>query len=262
MSYETLGFEVADGVARVVLNRPDAANSIDMTLGRELMQAAIRCDDDPRVRAVLLSGSGTMFCAGGDLKAFASYGDGLPAALKELTTYLHAAISRFRRMHPPLVVAVNGPAAGAGMSLALAGDLVLAARSAKFAMAYTAVGLSPDGSSTYFLPRLVGMRRAQELLITDRRLSAEEAAEWGLVTQVVDDEQLAAEAGALAQRLAAGPTRAFGAVKRLLRESFSNTLETQMELEGRGISAMAATADGREGIAAFLGKRAPTFGGA
>jgi 2-(1,2-epoxy-1,2-dihydrophenyl)acetyl-CoA isomerase len=171
------------------------------------------------------------------------------------------ATSRFSRMRAPLVVAVNGTAAGAGMSLAVSGDLVLAADVAKFTMAYTAAGLSPDGSSSYFLPRLIGLRRTQELMLTNRRLSAQEAFEWGLVNRVVAADDLQQQARALAAQLAQGPTRAFGTVKRLLNESFTGTLETQMELEARGIAAMAGTPDGREGIQAFLEKRKPSFSG-
>lgn len=260
MSDEPLLFEVDGGIARITLNRPDAANAIDLSLGRALMQAAIRCED-ASVRAVLLTANGNMFCAGGDLRAFAAEGDSLPPLLKELTTYLHAATSRFARMRAPLVVAVNGAAAGAGFSLAVSGDLVLAAESAKLALAYTAAGLSPDGSSTWFLPRLVGMRRAQELMLTNRRLTAAEAYDWGLVTQVVPDEKLTEASLALARQLASGPTLAFGRVKSLLARSLQESLETQMELESRGIAAMAGTADGREGIRAFLEKRAPEFTG-
>jgi 2-(1,2-epoxy-1,2-dihydrophenyl)acetyl-CoA isomerase len=225
------------------------------------MRAAIECDENPDVRAVVLTGAGKMFCAGGDLKAFAGFGDALPAKLKELTTYLHAATSRFARMDAPLVCAINGVAAGAGMSLGVSGDLVLAGESAKLTMAYTGAGLSPDGSSTFFLPRLIGLRRTQELMITNRRLSAAEALEWGLLTKVVPDDALVSEAHALASQLAHGPTRAYGMVKQLLATSFSETLETQLELESRGIAGMAATPDGREGIAAFVEKRAPKFSG-
>ncbi len=261
MDYENLRCEIADGVATITLNRPDAANAIDLPLARELMQVAIRCDEDPGVRAVLLTGAGKMFCAGGDLKAFSAQGDSLPSLLKEITTNLHAATSRFARMSAPLVVAVNGTAAGAGFSIAISGDLVLMAESAKLTMAYTAAGLSPDGSSTWFLPRLIGMRRAQELMLTNRRLSAAEALAWGLVNQVVPDAELAATAGALAKQLATGATRAFGTVKSLLASTYNESLETQMELEARGIAEMARSADGREGIEAFVAKRAPKFSG-
>lgn len=261
MTYETLLFEVADGVAQITLNRPGAANSLNGPMAHDLMMAAIRCDEDPAIRAVLLTGTGKMFCAGGDLKTFSGFGDDMGARLKEITVYLHAANSRFTRMDAPLVVAVNGIAAGAGLSLAVSGDLVLAARSAMFTSAYTAAGLSPDGSSTYFLPRLIGLRRTQELMLTNRRLTAEEAVEWGLINRAVDDDALMEEAGSLARVLASGATRAYGAVKAMLAESFTNPVETQMEIEARNIAAMATSRDGREGIDAFVNKREPDFRG-
>ncbi len=259
MTYETLLFEVSGGLAKITLNRPGAANSLNGAMAHDLMMAAIRCDEDPDIRAVLLTGTGKMFCAGGDLKTFHTFGEDTGARLKEITLYLHGATSRFSRMNPPMVVAVNGIAAGAGMSIAISGDLVLAARSAMFTSAYTAAGLSPDGSSTYFMPRLIGLRRAQELMLTNRRLSAEEALEWGLINRVVDDEDLAGEAETLARGLAAGATGAYGAVKKMLTETFTNPLETQMEIEARMISERATSPDGREGIDAFVNKRQPEF---
>ncbi len=262
MSYETLRFDVADNVAHIAIDRPDAANTLNGALAHDLMMAALRCDEDPEIRAAILTGTGKMFCAGGDLKTFATFGAQTGAKLKEITTYLHAATSRFMRMDAPLIVAVNGIAAGAGMSLAAAGDMAIAGRAAKFTMAYTAAGLSPDGSSTWFLPRLIGLRRTQELMLTNRMLDADEALEWGLVNQVVDDDALADTAMALARRLASGPTLAYGAVKTLLVDSFTNSLETQLELEARLIAKTAQTDDGREGIAAFVAKRKPTFKGA
>jgi 2-(1,2-epoxy-1,2-dihydrophenyl)acetyl-CoA isomerase len=260
MQYRTLGFELEDHIARITLNRPDAGNALDGEMGRELMHASIRCSEDRTVRVVLLAGAGRMFCVGGDLKSFAAQGERLSAHLKELAGMLHMAISRFVRMDAPLIVAVNGAAGGGGMSFLLAADLVLAAESAKFTMAYTRAGLSPDGGSTYFLPRIVGVRRALELALTNRVLSAREAQDWGLVTRVVPDAALAAEAQALATQLAAGATRAYGAAKRLLHHSFAESLETQMELEAQAIAEQARGADAREGIAAFIAKRAPRFG--
>lgn len=259
--YQTLLFEVSDGVATITLNRPDAANAMNLDLVKDLMAAAIRCDEDASIRAVLLTASGKMFCGGGDLPSFAAAGDGVGALVKEIATYLHAAVSCFARMDKPLITAVNGAAAGAGFSLAMAGDMVLAAESAKFTQAYTAIGASPDGGSSYSLPRLIGVRRAAELMLTNRRLSATEAEQWGLVNQVVADAELLNEAGKLARQLAQGPTRAFGMVKKLLTASFDNSLETQLEMESRGISAMTMTADGREGVSAFLEKRKPQFRG-
>lgn len=260
MSYEAIEFDVTEGVATITLNRPKAYNALDVALARDLMEAAIRCQE-PDVRAVALTGAGRAFCGGGDLGAFSGATDGMPALIRRITTYLHAAVSRFTRMDAPLVIAVNGVAAGAGMSLALTGDLVVAAESARFTMAYTRAGLAPDGSSTFFLPRLVGLRRAQELMLTNRTLSAAEALEWGMITEVVPDEELIARMCALAADMATGPTRAFGGVKKLLASSAAESLESQMELETRAIAAAAGTADAREGVSAFLEKRAPSFKG-
>jgi 2-(1,2-epoxy-1,2-dihydrophenyl)acetyl-CoA isomerase len=257
----TLLYEVKDHVARITLNRPDAANALNMEMGLDLMHASIRASEDPAVRAVILTGAGKMFSGGGDLKSFAAQEDRLPGHLKEVALYLHAAISRFVRMDAPVIAAVNGSAGGAGMSLCLFADLVLAAESAKFTLAYTRAGLSPDGGSTYFLPRIVGVRRALELALTNRILSAKEACEWGIVTKVVPDAELQAEAQTLAKSLAAGATRAFGAAKRLLHHSSAESLETQMELEAQAIADQARTADAREGIAAFIAKRAASFRG-
>ena len=261
MNFDTLGLEIDGGVARLTLNRPDDANALNLPMAKEFLDAALHTTSRDDVRVVLVDAAGKLFCAGGDVKSFAALGDGLPAGMKELTTYLHAGISVFSRARQPVVMAVQGAAAGAGMSLAASGDLVLAAESAKFTMAYTGIGVSPDGSSSYFLPRLIGMRRTQELMITNRRLSAAEALEWGLVTQVVADDELAEAAMGLARQLASGPTQAYGSVKRLLNESFTSTLETQMELEARVFVENAERHDGREGIQAFVEKRKPNFEG-
>jgi 2-(1,2-epoxy-1,2-dihydrophenyl)acetyl-CoA isomerase len=164
-------------------------------------------------------------------------------------------------MDAPVIAAVNGSAGGAGVSLCLFADLVLAADSAKFTLAYTRAGLSPDGGSTYFLPRIVGVRRALELALTNRVLTAKEALDWGIVTRVVPDGELLTEAHMLAQQLAGGATRAYGAAKRLLHHSFAESLETQMELEAQAIAAQARTRDAREGIAAFIAKRKASFSG-
>ena len=259
-NFQTIRMETEGGVATIVFNRPERGNAMDMEVMRELMHASLLCDESPQVRAVIITGAGRFFCAGGDLDSFGDTDD--PASLiKEMTVYFHAAVSRFNRMDAPVIAAVNGVAAGAGFSLAASCDISLAAASARFASQYTAAALSPDGSSTFFVPRLVGMRRAAELMLTNRMLSAEEAAEWGLITRAVDDERLMDEARELAERLAAGPTLAYGAVKRLLLESSSSTLETQMEMEARSIAALSASADGREGVRAFLEKRPPRFAG-
>jgi len=261
MDYTTLLFDVRDNVAHITLSRPEAANSINEEMGKDLMHAALRCDEDPEIRAVLISGAGKIFSGGGDLKAFSARGNQLPYHVKEVTTYLHAAISRLTRMDAPVVAAVHGAVAGAGMSIAIACDIVVAAETTRFMVAYTRAGLVPDGSSTYFLPRIIGLKRALELTLTNRMFSAQEALQWGLVTRVVPDNELLAQASAIAVQLAAGPTRAYGISKRLLHSGWTETLETQMENESQAIANSARTADAREGITSFLEKRPPKFKG-
>jgi len=262
MAYETVTMARAAGVATLTLNRPEAFNALDMTLGRDLFHAVLEADDDAAVRAIVVTGAGKAFCAGGDVKAFADNLDHIGALIKELTTYLHGAVSRLCRSEKPVIMAINGVAAGGGMSLALAGDLVLAAESARFTMAYSKIAATPDGSSTYYLPRLIGVRRALELYLTNRALSAREAQEWGLITRVVPDGELASAADALARELAQGPTRAFGGAKRLFHQSTWESLETQMELEAQAIAASGRTDDFRAGVTAFANKQpAPPFRG-
>ena len=261
MGYETIEFEILDGVAHLTLNRPKAANALDLAMVRELVEIAKTCDGDPAIRAVLITGAGRMFCAGGDLRSFAAAESSIPERVREVADTLHKALSIFARMNAPTVAAVNGVAAGAGMSLVCHADMAIAAESAKFTMAYTAAGLTPDGSSTFFLPRIIGRRRTVELMLTNRRLSAAEAAEWDIVNRVVPDDELMAEAEALAKQIAKGPTRAYGGVKKLLLASATNDLQTQLELETRGIVEAAGSHDGVEGMNAFLEKRAPKFKG-
>jgi 2-(1,2-epoxy-1,2-dihydrophenyl)acetyl-CoA isomerase len=262
MAFQHVKLQRADGVATLTLDRPDAYNALDLALGRELFQAAIELDEDPGVRCVVVTGSGKAFCAGGDVKSFVDNLPRIGAHIKELTTYLHGAISRFCRSDKPVIMAVNGVAAGGGFSLALSGDLVVAAESAKFTMAYSRIAATPDGSSSYFLPRLVGLRRALELYFTNRPLTAREALDWGMITRVVPDAELGAEVGKLARELAQGPSKAFGAAKRLFHQSTWESLETQMELEAQAIAAAGHTEDFRAGVTAFADKKpAPTFRG-
>ena len=261
MSYETIVFGVNDGVASIMLNRADNANALTKRMAEELFDVAVRCDCEPEIRAVVLNATGKMFCAGGDLKEFNAQGRDIAAFITSVATPLHNAITRFQRMDPPLVMAINGTAAGAGFSLALSGDYILAVPEAKFVSAYTASGLTPDGSSTYFLAKHVGLLRAKELVLTNRVLSAEEALSWGIVSRVVAGDDLMSEANKLAATFAAGPTRAYGGSKRLLMSAYQASLETQLEDETVSIAAMTRTADGRHGIDAFANKQKPSFEG-
>lgn len=256
--YQTLTFEQSGPVTRIVLNRPDAANGMNATMTAELADAARRCDN-AATKVVVLTGAGRFFSAGGDLKDFADAAD-RSRHIKGVADDLHRAVSTFARMNAVVITAVNGTAAGAGFSLAVTGDLVLAAESASFTMAYTRVGLSPDGAASYYLPRLIGITKTKELMLTNRTLSAQEAATWGLVTEVVADDQFAARADQLAEQLAQTAGGSNGGVKNLLLSTFANGLEEQMEAEGRLIARLADSADGREGVDAFLAKRRPAFG--
>ena len=257
--FETLKFARSGSITSIVLDRPDAANGLNDTMTRELAEAAVLCDDDA-TKVVTLTGAGRFFSAGGDLKAMA----GAPSAgayVKAMADDLHRAMSILARMDAVLITAVNGVAAGAGFPLGVSGDLVLAGESASFTMAYTKVGLSPDGSSSYLLPRLVGLRRTQELMITNRVLSAAEALDWGLVTAVVPDVEVGQRT-----RRAGHPRRRRRQVVELrgqeaAAQHYGADLEGQLDLEARLIAENADGTDGTEGIAAFLGKRKPDFTG-
>jgi 2-(1,2-epoxy-1,2-dihydrophenyl)acetyl-CoA isomerase len=256
-----LGVEVANGVAWLTLDRPEVGNAIDLPLAQALLTAATRCAADAAIRCVVLTGAGRLFCAGGDVALMKAAGDALPGVLHELIETLHQAVVVLRHMPKPLVTLVNGPAAGAGLSLAILGDIVLSARSAHYTPAYGAIGLTADGGLSWLLPRLVGLRRAQEIILTNRRVKPEEAEAIGLVTRIVDDEALVGEGHAVAARLADGPIAANGAVRALLQASFESTFADQL---ARELHSMTTAADGeaKEGLAAFFAKRPPNFRGA
>lgn len=261
MTYESLRSERSEGLATIVLTRDGRPNTLDRTAITELADVAHRCAVDQGIRAVLLTAEGNTFCVGGDLPSFRKEPD-LPLAMKQLTTHIHTVISRFVRMPKPVVVGVNGTVGGGGVGLALAGDLSVASVDATFTMAYTASGLTPDAGTSWMLPRLVGLRRAAELTLTKRTLTAQEALEWGLVTRVVPAADLAESAEELARSLAEGPTRAYARAKDLLRRSFTTSLEEQLEDEAVAIAETMATHDAREGLTAFSERRPPRFSGA
>ena len=256
--------ERVNGLAIVTLNRADSYNAFDGPLAEAFLAALVECDEDRSVRAVMITGAGKAFCAGGNLKAMkevADAGQSVGAFLKRLVVPIHGAIATIARMEKPVVAAVNGPAGGFGFSLALACDLVLASDAAMFTMAYTKAGLSPDGSSSFFLPRIVGPKRAFDMMVNNEVLSPVEAKDLGIVNRIVPADSFAEEARDYCARLAQGPTRAFGAAKRLIALSPESSLETQMEHERRAIAESAGTEDFKEGVTAFVEKRAADFRG-
>jgi len=259
MSAGILLLERDGAIAKITLNRSEAANALDIALARELVNAALECENDPAIRCVILTGNGRLFCAGGDVAYMSGAGDKTAAATAELASTLHLAMSHLARMNKPLITLINGAAAGAGYGMALSGDVVLAARSASFTPAYGMLGVSPDGGLTWLLPRLVGLRRAQEIIVTNRKVTAEEAEAMGMITRAVDDAALVEEGTALAHKLAASATGAIGNVRSLLLGAYGNGFETHLELEARGIASAIAGPEGREGVAAFLEKRKPDF---
>lgn len=254
----TVNIEFQGSVAIVTLNRPEQANTLDLAMGRDLLQAALACEARRETRAVVLTGAGKHFCFGGDLRGMIQGGADIEPYLRELTTHLHSAISVFLRMDAPVIAAVNGTAAGAGIGLVAMADLAIAGEGSKFSLAYTGVALTPDGGTSFLLPRAVGMKRAMELILTNRALGAAEALQWGLVNQVVPDAAVVEEATKLATKLAAGPKAAFGRAKRLVGGSLG-AIEHQMAIESQAIAAQAASAEGHEGIQAFLEKRKPSY---
>lgn len=260
MPYTTIELSVADAVATIVLNRPDKLNSFTEQMHEELRSAWADIESAETVRCVLLTGAGRGFCAGQDLSD-RRFTDGFPDLGDALERNYNRLIRTITGAAVPVVCAVNGVAAGAGANLALACDIVIAARSASFIQAFCRIGLVPDAGGTWVLPRLVGQARALGLAMLGERISADQALDWGMIWEVVDDDALAQRASFLARRLAAQPTRALGMIKRAIRLSTSQSLAAQLDLE-RDLQRLAGqTADYREGVAAFLDKRDPVFTG-
>ena len=256
---ETVEIFVEDKIAKVFLNKPKAYNSFDLEMIDNFAAKISSLAIDPEIRGIIISGRGKAFCAGGDVRWAANHPQGASAALHLLAGSLHTAIVEIRRMRKPVIAAINGVAAGAGFSLALACDFRVMERSALLRQAYTSNGLCIDGGGTYTLPRLVGLAKALEIAAFDEAISAEKALEWGLVTKVVEDGKSVEEAFNLAKMLSEKSMYSYGWVKALLTESFSTPLEVQLEKERKGLSACAAHPDGKEGIQAFLEKRKPVF---
>ena len=258
--------ECEDGVATLTMNRPEARNALSAEMRSGLDDAFHSFENDDAVRCVVLRGAGEHFMAGGDVKSFASIlADEDPADIRDLLLHrihdLHLIMFAMRRLPKPVIASVRGAAAGAGVSLAACCDLIIAAEDSFFTLAYTLIGTSPDGGSTYALPRALGVKKAMEMALLGERLDAETMARFGLVNFVVPTQELEAETQALARRLADGPTRAHGHAKRLMYGSFENQMERQLQMEAEAFADCATTEDFREGVTAFLEKRPAAFQG-
>ena len=249
------------GVATIRMNRPERMNAYNVEMGEALLAEVSAAAEDPSVRCMVLTGTGKAFSAGGDVELFAAFGEKGPGKFMGLAIGLHALIATLRRAPKPVVAAVNGVAAGAGFSMALACDVAVAASSARFTLGYQNIGLSPDGGMTFFLARAVGAQRAMEMTLFSRVLPAARAAEWGLVQEIFPDAEFDAGVDALAERLASGPTLAYARAKELYNRALAQPLEAQLEEERQNISRCAGSRDFREGIRAFLDKRPARFEG-
>ena len=257
-----VALDVADGVARLRLNRPEASNGMNVELLKALHEAVLACHADPAVRVVLLTGEGRNFCAGGDIHTFESKGSNLPDYLREATAWLQLATAALIQLRVPVVTAVQGFAAGGGgLGLVCASDIVVAARSAKFFSGAVRVGMAPDGGSSVTLAQLVGLRQALRILLTNPTLTATEALEIGLITEVVDDDELLSRAEQLATELAAMPAQALSATKRLVWSGIGSSVEQRLAEEARTVSELSGTADALEGLRAVIERRKPKFTG-
>jgi 2-(1,2-epoxy-1,2-dihydrophenyl)acetyl-CoA isomerase len=260
MPYQTILTDLADGVMTLTLNRPEVLNAFDDRMAEEVQDALKKAERDEAVRCLVLTGAGRGFCAGQDLSAMKNRGGDISFRAHLLKTY-NPIVSRLRAIEKPILAQVNGAAAGAGLGIALACDLRYAAEGAKFRVAFNAIGLAPDSGVSFSLPRLVGYARAYELAITNEPMTAEEALKLGLVNKIFPADQLAAAVRELAVRLAQGPTRAFGLTKRAMGKALLLTVDEALDYEAHLQETAGRTADHKEGVAAFLEKRAPKFAG-
>lgn len=256
-----MNYEVKDNVGYIHFSRPEGANAVNPAFCRDLKNVMLEIESDDDVRSIAVTAEGKVFCAGGDLKEFHAAGTDLPEVTAAMLEDLHPAIYKMNEIPKPFVAGVQGAAGGAGMSLVGAFDLVVSGESAKFTMAYTKVGLTPDGTSSYFLARHIGLRRMLDLTLTNRVLSAEEAESWGLVNRIVPDEEIAVATAALAQQLADGSPYATGDAKTVIYRGYESALEDAGDFEGQNIVRAAGTNDGQEGIAAFVERRDPKWTG-
>ncbi len=261
MEFSTMDYKTKNNVGYIHFSRPEGANAVNPTFCRDLKNVMLEIESDENVRSVAVTAEGKVFCAGGDLKEFHAAGSDLPGVVADMLEDLHDAIYKMNQIPKPFVAGVQGAAGGAGMSLVSAFDLVVSGESSKFTMAYTKVGLTPDGTSSFFLARHIGLRRMLDLTLTNRVLSAVEAESWGLVNRVVPDEDIATATSSLAQQLADGAPNAAGIAKDVIYRGYESALEEAGDFEARNIVAAAGTNDGQEGIAAFVERRDPNWTG-
>lgn len=261
MAFETIRYDVHTGVAYVRLARPEWANAINPIFSREFREIMVAIEFDDRVKSVCITAEGPVFCAGGDLRELHAAGDGMPRVASDMLIDYHGAIYKMNRTAKPFVAGVKGAAGGAGLSMVSAFDLVVCGENTKFTMAYTKAGVTPDGTSSYFLARHIGLRRMLDLTLTNRVLSAAEAEAWGLVNRVVTDDKVDETAAEIALQLARGASWAIGHAKRVIYTGYDMPLEQAAELEGVTITSAMGRHDGREGVAAFVQKRKPHFTG-
>jgi len=257
--YNTFLYQHVGEIVTLQLNRPEKGNCINVTFCRELERLVKSLVGREDVKVISISAQGNVFSVGGDIADFSANSDNIEALLEDMTCHLHNAISLMSRINVPVIVSVNGVAAGGGLGLVAAADIVIAADSARFVSAYTQSGLVPDTALSYYLPRHIGQRRAAEMILCNRMLTAKEALDWGLVNCVVPVEKLKTVSDQYAQKFVAGSATACGAAKRLVNLSFSNNLEEQMSLEARAMIDAGTSEDGREGVSAFLNKQDPIF---
>ena len=259
---ETLVFEEKDGVAWIRMNRPDELNALNLPMAEELCKVGTYCSTEKQVRSVVLTGTGRAFCAGGDVKDMTKHLRERGRAdffLRDLALQFHSFVAEVARMPKPVIAAVNGIAAGGGLSMSLACDLSIAVKEARFVMAYTNIGLVPDGSSTYFLSRLVGTKKAMEMVYLNEPIDTDEALRLGIVNKVLPPEEFEEGVASVAQKLAQGPTETYGRAKAIIRLGLSESLESQMENERQGIAFSGLSGEFQEGITAFVEKRKAKF---
>jgi 2-(1,2-epoxy-1,2-dihydrophenyl)acetyl-CoA isomerase len=260
MREDILGLTISPGLAEITFNRPAQLNALNCDVAERLAETLVTIALDPSVKVVVIRGAGRAFMAGGDLRAFHEAGDRAPEAVTRLITPFHQIVRAIREMRPPVIAAVHGAVAGGGLALALACDFVIASEDAVFTPAYLKIGTNPDGGTTWSVCQILGARRALEWLMLGDALSAQQAASLGLINRVVAREALEEEVKSLASRLAAGPAQAQASLKHLIWRAANSALEDQLNAEEAGFTALAATADFREGVAAFFERREPQFG--